>query len=180
MLTAMRNSTRGLLAKIFLGALFALLIFSFAIWGIADIFTGYGSQSVATVGDTQVSTTQFHAAYQRELSTMADRLGRQLTPDEARQLGVDQRVLRQLLTSAALTNHARDLKLSVSDEYIAQQIVKEPSFFDAFGRFDRQRYQSLLRYSGLSEAAYVEALGYLLPGLASQLSEGTVILSGRR
>ncbi len=155
MLTAMRNSTRGLVAKIFLGALFALLIFSFAIWGIADIFTGYGSQSVAEVGDIQVSSAQFQAAYQRELSTMADRLGRQLTPDEARALGVDRRVLRQLLTSAALTNHARDLKLGVSDEYVAQQIVKEPSFIDAFGRFDRQRYESLLRYSGLSEAAYV-------------------------
>ena len=151
MLDAMRRSAAGWVAKAFLG----VLVLSFAVWGVADIFGGYGSQSVAEVGDTEVSSAQFNAAYQRELSTMADRLGRQLTPDEARALGVDRRVLRQLLTSAALTNHARDLRLGVSDEYVARQIVAEPSFQDAFGRFDRGRYESLLRYSGISESAYV-------------------------
>ena len=31
--------------------LMGLLVFSFAIWGIADIFRGYGRQSLIRVGD---------------------------------------------------------------------------------------------------------------------------------
>ena len=151
MLDALRRSAAGWVAKIFLG----VLVLSFAVWGVADIFGGYGSQSLARIGDTEVSTASFSAAYQRELSAMADRLGRQLTTDEARALGVDRRVLRQLLTTAAITNHARDLNLGVSDEYVGRQIATDPTFFNAFGEFDRDRFQSLLRYSGYSEGAYV-------------------------
>jgi len=151
MLNALRKSATGWVAKIFLG----LLILSFMVWGIADIFGGYGDQSIAKVGDTEISITAFQSAYQRELSTMGDRLGRQLTTDEARALGVDRRVLGRLLTSAALANHARDLNLSVSDEYIAKKIITESSFQDAFGRFSRERYNNILNYSGLTESNYV-------------------------
>ncbi|HDL16918.1 MAG TPA: hypothetical protein ENH27_03655, partial [Rhizobiales bacterium] len=39
MLEALRNATGGWIAKIFIG----LLVMSFAVWGVADIFGGYGA-----------------------------------------------------------------------------------------------------------------------------------------
>ena len=35
--------------------LMGLLVVSFAVWGIADIFRGYGSQTLIKVGDTEIT-----------------------------------------------------------------------------------------------------------------------------
>jgi peptidyl-prolyl cis-trans isomerase D len=45
MLDALRRGATGWVAKI----LFALLVLSFAIWGVADVFTGFGRGSLAKV-----------------------------------------------------------------------------------------------------------------------------------
>ncbi|HAT84878.1 MAG TPA: hypothetical protein DCS30_02245, partial [Rhizobiales bacterium] len=47
MMEFMRTMAAGWVAKIFMG----LLVLSFAVWGIADIFNGFGRGAVATVGD---------------------------------------------------------------------------------------------------------------------------------
>ncbi|MHA1523943.1 MAG: SurA N-terminal domain-containing protein [Alphaproteobacteria bacterium] len=151
MLEILRTATAGWVAKGFIG----MLVLSFAVWGIADIFTGDSNRDIATVGDTSVSQRAFQTAFQNELNQVAARLGRQLTPDEARAVGLDRRVLSQLLTSAALSNQARSLKLGISDEAIAKNIVEDATFRDSFGRFSRQTFEQVLSYAGLSEEGYV-------------------------
>ncbi|MGE3646389.1 MAG: SurA N-terminal domain-containing protein, partial [Beijerinckiaceae bacterium] len=48
MLEALRNASKNWLGKIVLTFMFGLLILSFAVWGIGDIFSGFGSGTVAT------------------------------------------------------------------------------------------------------------------------------------
>ena len=49
----------------FLGLiLVSLLVISFAVWGIADIFTGYGSQTLIRVGDTDINSQGYLRAQQ--------------------------------------------------------------------------------------------------------------------
>lgn len=151
MLESLRNAASSWVAKVLIG----LLVVSFAVWGVADIFGNYGTDSIAEVGETEVETANFNTAYQRELSSMANRLGRQLTPDEARALGIDRRVLSELLTTATLVNQATQLRLGISDDFIAGEIADSPEFKDAFGRFDRSRFDQLLASNGLSEAGFV-------------------------
>ena len=151
MLESLRNAAGSWVAKIFL----VLLIMSFAVWGVADIFGGYGTDSIAKVGETEVETVAFQNAYRRELSVMASRLGRQLTPDESRALGIDRRVLAELLTTATLVNQGTQLRLGVSDEFIAQEIADSAEFKDAFGRFDRSRFEQLLYNNDMNEARFV-------------------------
>ncbi|VAW10438.1 hypothetical protein MNBD_ALPHA09-148 [hydrothermal vent metagenome] len=151
MLEALRKTTGSWITKIFLG----ILVLSFAVWGVADIFRDFGTGSIATVGETEIETYAFQSAYRREMATVAARLGRQLTPDEARALGIDRRVLSELLTTATLVNQASVLGLGISDDFIADQIVNSAEFKDAFGRFDRSRFEQLLANNGLSEAGFV-------------------------
>ena len=40
-----------------------VLIISFGVWGIADIFRGFGQSTLATVGHTDISTDQFRQLY---------------------------------------------------------------------------------------------------------------------
>ncbi|MFV2092520.1 MAG: SurA N-terminal domain-containing protein [Hyphomicrobiales bacterium] len=151
MLEYLRTATAGWVAKGFIG----VLVLSFAVWGIADIFNGGSSRDVATVGDIPISQQAFQNAFQNELNQVANRLGRQLSPDEARAVGLDRRVLSELLTSATLSNQARALKLGISDDVIAKSIVQDAAFRDSFGNFDRQLFEQILAQSGIDEAAYV-------------------------
>ena len=45
----------------------ALLIIAFAVWGVADVFAGYGTRSLARIGSTEISADEFRQAYQDEM-----------------------------------------------------------------------------------------------------------------
>jgi len=77
MLTALRSFISGWTAKI----LFLLLVGSFALWGTAD-HGGHGAGSgytVAEVGGTTVTATQYLSSYNQSLNAMQQRFGRRFT-----------------------------------------------------------------------------------------------------
>ena len=77
-----------------MAVVFGILIVSFAIWGIGDIFRGAARTTVATVGKTEISAETFRAAYQNELQRSSVSCGQSITPDQARALGIDRQVLQ--------------------------------------------------------------------------------------
>ena len=131
------------------------LVLSFAVWGIADIFGGYGRQSLASVGKTEISSQDYQFALQSELRRIGQQTGRTMTMEEARAAGIDQQVLFRLIGNAALESHGGDLNLGVSEQHLAEQIMNEPAFRGPTGSFDKLFFQQVLRSSGLSEQAYV-------------------------
>jgi peptidyl-prolyl cis-trans isomerase D len=151
MLDAMRRGAVNWLAKILLG----LLIIAFGIWGVADVFRGFGRGTLARIGNTEISVEEFRQAYQDELAAMSRRMGRRLTPDQARLLGVEQRALARLIGSAAIDAHARELRLALSEQGLAEIIRADAAFHDASGAFSPAAFQSYLRQSGNSEGRYV-------------------------
>lgn len=151
MLNTMRKYATGWVAQILLG----LLVLSFAVWGIADVFTGVGNHSVARVGNTDISSVSFDRAYRRELQAMSQRVGQQITPDQARMLGIPNQVLGRLVTEAALDDQAKNLHIGVSKDMLIREIAEDPAFKGPGGTFDRNYFVSLLRNNGMSEDAYV-------------------------
>ena len=138
--------------------LVALLVVSFAVWGIADIFTGYGRQTLIEVGDTEISPEDYQRVQQEVLRAMSQDAGRALSLQEARAAGLDQRVLERLVGGAAVDTHAKQLGLSISDETLLAQIMDDPSFQDAAGNFSPLAFQTALRNIGMSEAGYLQTL----------------------
>ncbi len=151
MLGMLRNATGGWIAKIFIG----LLVASFAVWGIADIFTGNRGSALATVGETEISASEFERVYRTEMRVLSQRLGRNINQEQARAIGLDQQVLSRLVGQAALDSHIAELGLKVPDKSIADSIANNPSFLDGRGNFNRSQFQSALLQSGLSEQFYV-------------------------
>ena len=135
--------------------LLGLLVLSFAVWGIADIFRGYGSQTLISVGDTEITQQDYTRTQQEVLRAMSGDAERSLSLQEARALGLDNRVLERLIGGAAVDQHARDLGLSVSDEALLQEIMKDPSFKDSTGQFSPIAFQQAIRNVGLSEQGYL-------------------------
>jgi peptidyl-prolyl cis-trans isomerase D len=138
--------------------LVALLVVSFAVWGIADIFTGYGQQTLIRVGDTEITPQDYQRAQQEVLRSMSQQAGRAMSLQEARAAGLDTRVLERLIGGAAVDTHAKHLGLGVSDDALLAQIMKDPSFQDGAGNFSPLAFQAALRNIGMTEAGYLYSL----------------------
>ena len=152
MLDAMRRGAAGWLSKILLG----LLIVAFAVWGVADVFRGYGRGTLARIGSTEISVDEYRQAYQDELASIQRRMGgRRLTTEQAKLLGVEQRTLSRLIATAAIDTHARQLRLALSDQNIADMVRRDPAFRGVDGAFSQRSFQNYLRENGMSEGRYV-------------------------
>ncbi len=150
MLEILRRGVKGIIVQVLLG----LLIISFALWGIADQFTGRGQGPLAKVGKTEITSDQFQQALQAEISNLSRQFGRRLTVEQARSIGIDQRVLSRLVGTAAIDTHARELGLFLSDATIAEAIRNDPAFQGVGGAFSRDYFTELLRQNGLNEQRY--------------------------
>ena len=76
---------RSALGSIFVKALFVLLIASFAVWGVGDIFGGPAAgRAAVSVGDVRISTQTVADEFDRQRS----QLGPQVTPQIAIQIGL--------------------------------------------------------------------------------------------
>lgn len=151
MLESLRRGTQTWVAKIFFG----LLVFSFAIWGVADVFTGYGRGAIATVGKTEIPVEDFQRAFQNELDRISRDSNQRITADQGRQIGLDRRVLTQLVGGAAIESHANDLGLMLSDKTIADGVQNDPDFQGDDGKFSRPGFDNLLNQLNLSEKAFI-------------------------
>ena len=98
MLEVLRKGAHTLVAKILL----LLLVVSFGVWGISASLFNTASDTVISVGDQQVSSSEFSLAYQRQLAELGRRFGVQLTSEQAKAFGVANQVYAQLSAGAAL------------------------------------------------------------------------------
>lgn len=155
MLRGIHKATSTWLGKAVMAVVMGFLILSFAIWGIGDIFRGFGANSVAKIGGTDISIEQFRQFYTDKVQQLGQQLRRPITPDQARGLGLDQRFLGQMLAEAAFDEEARNLRLGLSDKTIASRIMDDPNFKGLNGQFDRGRFEQIIRNAGFSEQRYV-------------------------
>jgi peptidyl-prolyl cis-trans isomerase D len=173
MLTGIRKAANNWLGRVVLTVVFGILILSFAVWGIGDIFRGYGQQTVAKVGRTEIGIEAFRRAYQQQIFEIQQR-ARGFTGEQARALGLDRQVLDRMVGEAALNEHARALGLGMSEEEIALRLVQMPAFTGPNGRFDRQILDNYLREVGLTEAGFLrdQRLSTVRQHLAEAVSGG--------
>jgi peptidyl-prolyl cis-trans isomerase D len=153
-LDTLRKGAGRLLGMILMG----MLVVSFGVWGIADIFRGYGQQTLISVGDTEISSQDYMRAQQDVLRSMSAQAKRSLSLQEARALGLDRQVLERLIGGAAVDNHAKSLHLSIADSILLEQIMKDPAFKDAAGNFSPLAFQQAMQTIGMNEQGYLNSL----------------------
>lgn len=132
-----------------------VLIISFGVWGIGDIFKGFGRSTVAKIGSTEISSEQFRQLYTDRLQQISRQFGRPLTPDQARAFGLDRQVLQQVVAETTLDEAAHGLGLQQSNDEIMKSITSDPNFKGANGAFDPARFAQVIRNFGFSEQRYI-------------------------
>src|ERR1700716_3137479 len=155
MLRGIRKASSNWLGKAIMSVVMGVLILSFAVWGIADIFKGFGQSTLAKIGSTEISTEQFRQLYTEKLQQLGRQFGRPLTMDQARAFGLDRQVLQQTIAEAALDEEARRLGLRESDAETMRMILSAPNFKGVSGNFDPARFQATIRQVGYTEQRYI-------------------------
>jgi peptidyl-prolyl cis-trans isomerase D len=151
----MRKASSNWLGKTIMAVVMGVLIISFGVWGIADIFKGFGQSTLATVGHTEISINEFRQLYTDKLQQISRQFGRPLTSEQARAFGIDRQVLQQTIAEAAFDEEARRLGLGQSDAETMRMIFSDPNFRGVGGAFDAARFQATIRQIGFSEQHYV-------------------------
>src|SRR6185312_3807907 len=91
-----------------------------------------------------------------KLNQFGRRMGRPITPDQARALGLDRQILRQLVAETALDQRAKQMHLGIADAEVSKLIMSEPGFQGVNGEFARARFQKAMRDAGFTEQRFVE------------------------
>src|SRR5690242_12843878 len=156
MLRGIHKASSTWLGKAIMAAIMGFLVISFAIWGIGDIFRGFGRNAVATIGGSEISIEQFRQFYNERLQQIGRQVGRPITPDEARARGFDRQLLGQLIAETVMDEQAKQLRLGLADAEIAKRVTNDPAFRGITGQFDRSRFEQLIRQAGFTESRFIE------------------------
>ncbi len=109
--------------------------------------TGSPTDLVASVDGRRITVADFRRAYQAQIDAYRSAYGGNLSEQMLKQLGLDRQILQQLVDREAQLSEARRLKMSVSDDELAQYILVMPAFQEN-GRFiGEARFATLLRMS---------------------------------
>ena len=142
MLQAIRSKATSLVVKI----LFGLLVISFGIWGIGDIFRNRAADTtVASVGSRKIDQRQLVQAINEDAEQLRGMFGG-ARPDaeQLKQLGIVDNALARLINRDLVDLEVDHMGLALSNGAVSQAIRSNRAFLDEKGEFDPNRYKTVL------------------------------------
>ena len=151
MLNSMRGSGQSKTMWVIMGLLMFGLTFGFGL----DSLRGANVTAIGAVGDEEIEVNTYGRAYQNAYLQLSQQVGRNLTPAELDQFGIQEQVLDAVTAQAALDNETAVLGLSVGDELVRDSIATSPQFQGLNGGFDQEAYRYFLENQvGLSAGQF--------------------------
>ena len=150
MLEAIRDRAQGWIAKVIL----ALITIPFALWGIDSYFSGGGkTESVAVVGDANVTRQAFSEAIKEQTDQMRQAMGQNFDPAAAETKEFREQVLTRLTDEEAMLQEAKAAGLQIPDTQLAAVLQQLPPFQEE-GKFSPDRYKRVLAQRGYTPAYF--------------------------
>jgi peptidyl-prolyl cis-trans isomerase D len=162
MLAGFRTFAKSPLAVI----LFGLLIVSFAVFGISDVFKGPRISGVVAAGSRSISPNDFKARYENYRKGTERQTGEALTPDQAVERGIDRQILQEVALQESVAEVIRKFGIHPSDKLVGNIVREQMSnlpptqrpFDPITGKFDPKMYQAVLAQAGLTPDSYQASL----------------------
>ncbi len=158
-----------------MGVVMTLLAGSFAIWGINDIFRGFGRSTLATDRRDRNPDRTVPADLQRSLAADRPQLGHPLPPDQASALGLDRQVLGEMIAQAGARSARPPDGARLSDAEIAQHITSDPHLQNVTRSIRPRAVRNAAARHGLHRAALHRRAA---PGRCCAGSSSTAISGG--
>ena len=146
---------RSKVTSIFIKVLFGILILSFAIWGIGDIFLGKKKAETAiSIGEIEYDSDDIRQEFERTRKAMR-------LPPEYLSLVKPQvldSVINSMVNNGLVAAETSDMKLMISQNQLKNWVAKSPAFKDQLGKFSPELFRRNLYNADLTEEAFFETL----------------------
>ena len=147
MLSATRQFAKSWVAAVLIG----LLVISFAIFGVNDVFNANFSNDVVKAGSRKVSGTDFRREFDNFRKGAEEQAKRPVSVEEAVEAGLDKRLLDEIATRESFGELLSRIGVRASDRLLEGELRKIPAFFNSIsGAFDKALYQQRLAENGLT------------------------------
>ncbi len=150
MLQSIRDNLTGPIVWVVIG----LITVPFAIWGVESFFTGGTDPTVAKVGSTTITQSQFRSAYENRYRQLQQLYGESFRADMIDQAKLREAVLNDMVQESVLRQSARSEGYRASDATIREYLTAIPAFQEN-GHFSREAFDRLLSQRGMSSDRFI-------------------------
>src|SRR4051794_36885463 len=128
----------------------AIVVVSFVLLYIPSFMKddAQGAASNAVVADVdgrEITAAQFRRVYQQQMMQYRQSYGANVDERLLKQLGIDQRIVQQMIQEEASLAEAKRLGITASDAEVRERILALPAFQENGQFIGDQRYRQLLR-----------------------------------
>ncbi|KAF3982677.1 MAG: peptidylprolyl isomerase [Methylococcales symbiont of Hymedesmia sp. n. MRB-2018] len=142
MLLKIREKSQGLVARFIL----VLICLTFALWGIQN-YTGGGSETAIV----KVGSKEF---FQQDVNNAYAQYSQNFPAMNFDENTVKKQALEKLIRDEVLLQHVEQQGLAITDD-MARDFIGNLEYFQSDGKFDQQRYKSMLSTQRLSQKDFV-------------------------
>ena len=136
----------------FINVIIALIAVVFVFWGVGS-FRQRDLSKVAVVNGQPISPGEFQESYRRLWEQVQQQYQGMLSDELIEALNLKRQAMDQLVNEYLIYQQARKLGLGVDDETLKAEISQTP-WFQVDGRFDMQRYQTMLARLRMTHEEY--------------------------
>ena len=159
--------------KFFAWIIVLLLVLGLVGFGLQDVLSRWGTSKLASIGEVEISSEEFAQSFIREINYISQNIGKNLTIEEAKAVGLHLQIMERLINRSLLDQFLSDLKISIGDASLLKSLKTNPNFNDIEGNFNRKNYNDYLSKINLSENEFEKILrNDLSRGLFTQILDG--------
>lgn len=130
-----------------------LIIVTFGFFGVNSYRKSGGSSAPATVNGEKISQQEFDSALRQQQDRVREQAGSNFDPTMFDKPEIKRMILDSMINQHLLSSEARKVGLTLSDIQL-QQIIAGIESFQKDGKFDKQRYESVLSSQNMSPLAF--------------------------
>ena len=132
--------------------LIGLLLISFAVFGISDVFRNQMvKDAVVQAGSRTIKAAEFKQAFDSNRKRYEQQSGQTITAEQAVAAGLDKQLANSMADNQSFAEMLNRLDVKASPKLIASELAKIPTFHDPVsGRFDKKAYQGWLQQQGIT------------------------------
>lgn len=150
-------STLGKISKFLATSLMFLLLLSFALWGVGDVFrSSLMSNKAAEVGDSVIPLDEYQKAVSIESRRLEMQLGQPITKEMLDHYEVPAQTIAVLINQLLLKTETDRFGIRIGNDPVVKSIRQDEKFLNKEGTFDRPTFDRMLKTYGYHEKEFVE------------------------
>ena len=149
----MRNNSGNIFVKLIM----VIIICSFGLWGMGNVLAPSASNTVAKIGEYEITVDEYNARINQEIMRLRSFLNMEI-PNETIIKSISAYVLEDLVQNKLIRNEADELDLIVGDDYVLSLIVSDFKFRGANDAFSKEIFKRFLKRNRISEKQYIEII----------------------